>query len=76
MREIDGEHTGIGAQRITEIADLLMQKGTLTFEELFLPPFDKGFIVVTFLAILEMVKLNLLRVTLHQPSGIIRLFYQ
>ena len=54
----------------------LEQQGTLTFEELFTPPFDKGFIVVTFLAILEMVKLNLLRITQHLPSGVIRLFYQ
>jgi segregation and condensation protein A len=63
-------------ERISEIADQLEQSGTLTFEELFKPPFDKGFIVVTFLAILEMVKLNLLRITQHLPSGVIRLFYQ
>jgi segregation and condensation protein A len=63
-------------ERISEIAELLDQKGTLTFDELFTMPFDKGFIVVTFLAILEMGKLNLLRITQHQPSGIIRLFYQ
>jgi len=63
-------------ERITEIVELLEQKGTLTFDELFIPPFDKGFIVVTFLAILEMVKLNLLRITQHLPSGVIRLFYQ
>ena len=63
-------------ERIGEITDLLERAGTVTFEELFTPPFDKGMIVVTFLAILEMVKLDLLRITQHTDSGVIRLFYQ
>ncbi|MEN8244276.1 MAG: segregation/condensation protein A [Thermodesulfobacteriota bacterium] len=63
-------------ERITEIVDLLEEKGTLTFSELF----EKGVqqrseIIVTFLALLEMVKLNLIRIAQHLPSGIIRIFY-
>lgn len=63
-------------ERITEIVDLLEEKGTLTFSDLF----EKGVqqrsdIIVTFLALLEMVKLNLIKIAQHLPSGIIRIFY-
>ncbi|MDY6952635.1 MAG: segregation/condensation protein A, partial [Thermodesulfobacteriota bacterium] len=42
--------------RITEIADLLEARGSVTFEEIFEEQATKGHIIVTFLAILEMVK--------------------
>lgn len=61
--------------RITEIVDVLEAKGSITFSELFGPESDKGEVIVTFLAVLEMVKLCLIRVAQHLPSGIIRLFY-
>ena len=61
--------------RITEIVDVLEAKGSITFSELFGPESDKGEVIVTFLAVLEMVKLCLIRVAQHVPSGIIRLFY-
>jgi len=61
--------------RINQIVDLLENKGSITFEELFAGKYDKKNIVVTFLAILEMAKLNLVRIVQHLQSGILRLFY-
>ena len=63
-------------ERITEIVDLLETKGTMTFSELFASGIqNRSEIIVTFLALLEMVKLNLIKIAQHLPSGIIRIFY-
>jgi len=62
--------------RIAELVDLFEQKHSLTFEELFAGSPGKGDIIVTFLAVLEMVKLELIRLVQHADSGVIRLFYQ
>ena len=61
--------------RIAQIVDVFEATGSITFDELFSKDSDKGEIVVTFLAILEMVKLSLVRVVQNLRSGIIRLFY-
>ena len=63
-------------ERINQIIDLLEQKGSLTFSELFIGQTSRSEVIVTFLAILEMVKLSLLQVTQHVQTGIIRIFYQ
>lgn len=62
-------------EKITEIVDVLELKGSITFGELFSEKYDKGDIVITFLALLEMVKLCLIRIVQHVQTGIIRLFY-
>ena len=62
--------------RITEIVDILEARESLTFTELFETVATKSEIIVTFLAVLEMVKLCLVRVAQHTQTGIIRLFYQ
>jgi segregation and condensation protein A len=62
-------------ERISQIADQLEAKGSLTFFELFSDRPTRAEIVVTFLAILEMVKLALIRLVQHVNSGIIRIFY-
>ena len=62
--------------RISQLVDLLEEKQSLTFEEMFGEKLARGDLVVTFLAILEMVKLGLLRITQHVQTGIIRVFYQ
>jgi segregation and condensation protein A len=63
-------------ERITQVVDLLEEKGSLTFDELFAERMpSKNDIIVTFLAILEMVKLTLVRLMQHVQSGTIRLFY-
>ena len=62
-------------ERITQIADQLEVKGSLTFFELFSDQPHRSEIIVTFLATLEMVKLSLIRIVQHVNSGIIRIFY-
>jgi segregation and condensation protein A len=61
--------------RISEIIEILEKKGSITFTELFLSPYDRSMIVVTFLAILEMVKIALVRIVQNVQTGSIRLFY-
>ncbi len=63
-------------ERITEIVDILEVKGTIAFDELFCEAATKNHVIVTFLAVLEMVKLSLIRVAQHLQTGVIRLFYQ
>lgn len=62
-------------ERMTQIVDLLEVKGSAAFDELFDQIIEKGDIIVTFLAVLEMVKLNLVKVVQHVQTGIIRIFY-
>jgi segregation and condensation protein A len=63
-------------EKISEIVDILEKKGSVTFTDLFSEKVDKEVIIVTFLAILEMVKLAIIRIFQHVESGIIRIFYQ
>jgi len=60
--------------RISEIADLLEERESVTFEEIFEEQATKGQIIVTFLAILEMAKAQIIRVMQHVSSGVIRIF--
>ena len=61
--------------RISQLVDVFEIRESLTFNELFSENAAKIEVVVTFLAILEMVKLYLVRIVQHTQSGIIRLFY-
>jgi len=61
--------------RISEIADLLESRSSVTFEEIFEEQATKSHIIVTFLAILEMAKAQLIRIMQHVRSGIIRIFH-
>ena len=61
--------------RINQIVEILEEKKSVTFNELFTQPIHKSDVVITFLAILEMVKFNLLNIAQHTQTGIIRLFY-
>ncbi len=61
--------------RISEIVDIIEEHGSVTFIELFSANVDKIEVIVTFLAVLEMVKLCLIRIVQHVQTGIIRLFY-
>jgi segregation and condensation protein A len=63
-------------ERINQIIDILEQKGSVAFDELFTESRTRADVIVTFLAILEMVKLSLLRITQHIQTGVIRMFYQ
>lgn len=61
--------------RIVQIVEIFETMESITFNELFSNNADKSDIVVTFLAILEMVRLSLLRIVQNTRTGIIRLFY-
>jgi segregation and condensation protein A len=61
--------------KITQITDILEAKDSTTFAELFSEHPDKIEVIVTFLAILEMVKLSLIRIVQHAQTGVMRLFY-
>jgi segregation and condensation protein A len=61
--------------RISELVDLFEKKNSLTFDELFVTDSNKGEVIITFLAILEMVKLSLVQIAQQVQTGIIRLFY-
>lgn len=63
-------------ERITQITDILEATGSTTFEALFSESPDKSEVIVTFLAILEMVRLALIRIVQHAQTGVMRLFYQ
>ena len=74
--KVDFSSEGLSIRdKIPQIVDILETNGSATFEELFNKPITKSEIVITFLAILEMVKLKLISVVQHIESGIIRVFY-
>ena len=60
--------------RIAEIAEILENRGSINFMELFSRDHNKTMIVITFLAMLEMVKSGMLRVIQNINTGSIRLF--
>jgi len=61
--------------KISQIVDVLESKGSITFLELFSDSPDRHEVIITFLAILEMVKLALIRIVQNLNTGIIRIFY-
>jgi segregation and condensation protein A len=61
-------------QRISELMDILEGRKSITFQELFVDQHTKQMFIVTFLAILEMIKLRLIRVMQHTDSGVLRIY--
>ncbi len=61
--------------RIAEVTEILEKREWAVFDEFFVEKPSKPMLVVTFLAILEMVRLNLVRIVQHSHTGVIRLFY-
>ena len=62
--------------RMNAIIDELEKRGSIAFLEMFPENPQRMDIIVTFLALLELMKLNLARVAQHTQSGTIRIFYQ
>ena len=63
-------------ERMNEVLAVIEEKGSITFSELFGASAEKRYIIVTFLSLLELMKLTLIRVAQSAQSGVIRLFYQ
>ena len=61
--------------RISEIIDILSDKTSVSFVALFSEKPEKSDVVVTFLAVLELVRLHLVKIVQHVQTGTIRLFY-
>jgi len=60
--------------RINQLMETLTGVTSITLHELFVANTRKVEMILTFLAILELVRLQLVRAFQHQPSGIIRLY--
>lgn len=71
--QIDGEQMSL-ADRINEIMDRLAQAGNLVFEDLFDRFAGRRMIVYTLLAILELMKLRMIKAYQTGPFGVIRIF--
>ena len=54
--------------------EILEGRKSITFQELFVGQYTKQMLIVTFLAILEMIKLRLIRAMQHADSGILRIY--
>ncbi len=63
-------------ERMTEIIAVIEKKGSMAFRELLGGRPEKIDIVVTFMAMLEMVRLNLIHVVQSDNIGELRLFYR
>jgi segregation and condensation protein A len=70
--QIEGEHMSL-ADRINEIMDRLMQTGNLVFQDLFDGIADRRMIIYTLLAILELMKLRMIKAYQTGPFGVIRI---
>ena len=71
--EIEGEHMSL-ADRINEIMEKLAQAGNLVFQDLFNSDADRKMIIYTLLAILELMKLRMIKAYQTGPFGVIRIF--
>ena len=61
--------------KISQIIEILEAKASITFLELFSENPDRHQVIITFLAILEMVRLTLIRIIQNVKTGIIRIMY-
>jgi len=59
------------ADRINEILDLIRGKDAVPFERLFLAPLNREYIIVSFLAILELCKLRMVKLLQANSFGVI-----
>ena len=71
--EIDAEKMSL-TDRINKILEKLSEQGQITFAELLGDRVDRRRIIYTFLAILELMKLRMIRAYQSGPFGAIRLF--
>jgi len=73
---VDMSKEGLSVKKkIAELVDILEKTSSITFQELFSSKTTKREVVVTFLAILEMVKMNMIRIAQQLQDGVIRIFY-
>lgn len=61
--------------RMRELADILKKQKSMTFSELVAPFPERGNLILTFLALLEMAKLSLIRIHQHPDTKVIRIIF-
>jgi len=61
-------------EKMAELSQIISERGEMVFEELFVGEPSRMTIVVTFLALLELIKERVVRIYQAQPFGTIRLF--
>jgi len=73
FQEISLDHLSL-KDKINAVMEALWEKGTLAFQELFTPTTPRREVIVTFLALLELLRLRMIKI--HQPEhfGTIRIF--
>ncbi len=83
LQKVSKEHTvDLAAERVSvkdrmnAIIAVLEEKGSIAFLEMFPQEPSRSDLIVSFLALLELMKMNLVRVVQSIQSGTIRLFYQ
>jgi segregation and condensation protein A len=83
LQKVSKDHTvDLSAERVSvkdrmnAIIAVLEEKGSIAFIEMFPEEPQRMDLIVTFLALLELMKLNLVRAVQSAQSGTIRLFYQ
>lgn len=59
------------AERVQELAEMLVQRKELTFDEFFPATADSALLVVTFIALLEMARLKMVRLHQTDHAGVI-----
>jgi segregation and condensation protein A len=73
FQEISVEHLNI-KDKILQIMDRLWEAESVAFNELFTPSTPRGEVVVTFLALLELLRLRMIRAYQSESFGTIRIF--
>jgi segregation and condensation protein A len=83
LQKVSKEHTvDLAAERVSvkdrmnTIIEVLEEKGSISFLEMFPQEPQRMDLIVTFLALLELMKMNLVRVVQSTQSGTIRGFFQ
>ena len=71
--EIQSEKMSL-ADRINEIMERLTTVGNMVFQDLFDGLADRRMIIYTFLAVLELMKLRMIKAYQSAPFGVIRIF--
>ena len=73
FQEISLEHLSL-KDKINEIMEALWEKETLAFQELFTPATPRREVVITFLALLELLRLRMIKIHQLEHFGTIRIF--
>ncbi len=57
------------AERIQEVLEILKEKNNVEFDDFFIKPYDRSFVIITFVALLELIRLSMIKVYQSMPFG-------